>query len=1132
MAGIRHRKDAWVVFAFLIVVQIVCFRGSQRLQTNLVPPSAAPAAAAWFKRQEPPSFELLKHASSTTTAAPASTSTTSNKKHHTSTSHTPEPTPPSQEPHDEPQAPTCQPIPVERSPKHVCSHVIDHCAASGHFDYLRFYYCAGVADSELEHGKPSEPPPKSRWHPGLSALRFIRLVCILVWMLFLFSWVGVVASDFFCPNLSTIASRLGLNESTAGVTFLAFGNGSPDVFSTFGAMKSDSGSLAIGELLGAASFIVSVISGSMMLIAPFKVKPWPFCRDVGFFTVAVALTLTFLFDGKLRRIETIALICLYVLYATTVIIGSWWQERRRRQRRRLEAAREEFDSQADNRSISSRNSGRSGQDLDHSRLLTRSTLVGSQRLPSPSEYDPDFDPFEDWANQRAPRSGASTPDASRNGSRAPSIHTPGSTASRGALKTPLSVRPNLVPRHSLLSAIEFRDVVQSLRREAIADRSQEIFQSWDPERFLPHHHHHNTTSHMSRSTSGEVRTTGTGSPIERHRAGHNRVLSLGPVVGQGVGLARSASTSSGHRRKTFGAQDSVDFSPDRRGPSQASQSKANTSVNAGSVDDPWREHLPDDACEPLVSPALPLDDAPRQDPLHETELRKSLPRLQIPQWNTKAARSEEARRSMQARKRAAIQGQASYEISSTPTNKDRFDTFSSQRRIRPQRSATELVSWKVRVIFNALFPSLRHLHAKSMLGAAVSIATSPAILLLNLTLPVVDDEAERAERENDVTEADGIGAVRLEGDEAQLRADDAEDDDPIIDLGASPSSDTQAWSVEERADAMEDAEREANTQRDRDIASALRHLPSMGGSPLSLGSGHSDREGVLRLHSAQSPPPLDQQSRSDEASCTSHESCEAEDQEMRRSIRRFLILCQCVSAPTFVTWAIVSSSGAPRLGLKVAVAAAAGVVTALLSFWAMRRKDAGKARYSDRTISTFAMIRCSMGFIVSVMWIMSIVDEVVSILQTVGIIVGLSDAILGLTVFAVGNSLGDLVANITIARLGHPVMAISACFAGPMLNLLLGIGISGTWLLSGSNGGQGHWSHSATPGIYPIDFNPTLLVSGLGLLLILIGTLIAVPMNNFELTRPIGLSLIAAYVLIMTLNLLTEIFWVRGHTVY
>ncbi|CAG8791459.1 30900_t:CDS:2, partial [Gigaspora margarita] len=70
----------------------------------------------------------------------------------------------------------------------------------------------------------------------------------------------VAASDFFCPNLSTIAFKLKLSESVAGVTFLAFGNGSPDLFSTFSAMTHESGPLAIGELIGAANFITSVVA--------------------------------------------------------------------------------------------------------------------------------------------------------------------------------------------------------------------------------------------------------------------------------------------------------------------------------------------------------------------------------------------------------------------------------------------------------------------------------------------------------------------------------------------------------------------------------------------------------------------------------------------------------------------------------------------------------------------------------------------------------------------------------------------------------------------------------------------------------------------------------------------------------
>jgi sodium/potassium/calcium exchanger 6 len=36
---------------------------------------------------------------------------------------------------------------------------------------------------------------------------------MILWLFFLFAFVGITASDFFCPNLSTIASRLGMSES-------------------------------------------------------------------------------------------------------------------------------------------------------------------------------------------------------------------------------------------------------------------------------------------------------------------------------------------------------------------------------------------------------------------------------------------------------------------------------------------------------------------------------------------------------------------------------------------------------------------------------------------------------------------------------------------------------------------------------------------------------------------------------------------------------------------------------------------------------------------------------------------------------------------------------------------------------
>jgi sodium/potassium/calcium exchanger 6 len=135
---------------------------------------------------------------------------------------------------------------------------------------------------------------------------------------------------------------MGLDENVAGVTFLAFGNGSPDMFSTFSAMRTNTASLALGELLGAASFIVSVVVGAICLVRPFKVDPYPFLRDVCFFAAAVGLLQATLWDGVLYLWETLSLVALYVLYVLVVIVGSWWTNRRDHRRRLSATVRGEY----------------------------------------------------------------------------------------------------------------------------------------------------------------------------------------------------------------------------------------------------------------------------------------------------------------------------------------------------------------------------------------------------------------------------------------------------------------------------------------------------------------------------------------------------------------------------------------------------------------------------------------------------------------------------------------------------------------------------------------------------------------------------------------------------------------------
>ena len=81
------------------------------------------------------------------------------------------------------------------------------------------------------------------------------------------------------------------------------------------------------------------------------------------------------------------------------------------------------------------------------------------------------------------------------------------------------------------------------------------------------------------------------------------------------------------------------------------------------------------------------------------------------------------------------------------------------------------------------------------------------------------------------------------------------------------------------------------------------------------------------------------------------------------------------------------------------------------------------------------------GFVASATWLDLIADTLVNILSFFGVICHIPSTIMGLTILAWGNSSQDLVANMTVARKGLSTMAITASFAGPVFNILVGLGI-------------------------------------------------------------------------------------------
>ena len=85
-----------------------------------------------------------------------------------------------------------------------------------------------------------------------------------------------------------------------------------------------------------------------------------------------------------------------------------------------------------------------------------------------------------------------------------------------------------------------------------------------------------------------------------------------------------------------------------------------------------------------------------------------------------------------------------------------------------------------------------------------------------------------------------------------------------------------------------------------------------------------------------------------------------------------------------------------------------------------------------------------LGFILSIIWISFTGDVVIDLIQTLGRSLDISPSALGLTLVAIGNSLGDMTADVAMTKKGFGEMAITATMAGPVFNLNVGLGLAMT----------------------------------------------------------------------------------------
>ncbi|KAI5296434.1 hypothetical protein KEM52_002702, partial [Ascosphaera acerosa] len=985
-----------------------------------------------------------------------------------------------------------------------CAWVRSECSDhdNGVFSYIRLYYCT------LSQAKP------------------LALIIIILWLALLFSTVGITASDFLCIDLSTLANALGMSESLAGVTFLAFGNGSPDLFSTFAAMSSGSGSLAVGELFGAASFITAVVAGSMALVRPFKVARRSFVRDICFFIASAAFTMYAISDGRLP------------LWECVVMLPAWRPGTHARDIEQGHASTDqaildddEAEEEADTHYLSElQKNMRLNRALAGQRRRTitsiRPSLVGALEFRSVLHtlQKARDNQMPIYLREHETGDGTVTPEhirASYDVTQLPRTLSPGTPCSRAATLPDTFERDSAAQREVHSDQPVFNVEVRPPSLDVSGSGRGSVLQNVNNANETQAVSDHEMPRIDIRPPSIDLRPEGlmglqTRDSGTLHSAQAGDIADLAadskPLAPAIVFRASEGDEESLRRRKRRGPQlvistenlkGDIRVRPHSHSIKRSPHSSPNRSVRSvpwererGDLDRQHVQQQAEMAVKEHLAPVTPtfLDpnyltpdresrgtrssSASRSSPTRSPRSAKSPVPPRLPRWSSQSPRS----RSSRAPSRGSVRDRSPYAFARTDrpvTPLSPFPAYSDDERssvsvIMPDRDYPIEAA-----IPNGIVPPTEPEEPRWW---PRSLFPAPYVMIATF-FPTLYAWKEKSLWEK------FLGVI------------------------AAPS----VFVLTLTLPVVEPKEADLDAPQVNSQSSVSSSVPPDSAIPLTEDQAvHDQTWGRLERADSELPVPVGGGERSPAG-------------EAAKEWSTWLLRLQLFTGPLFiaiVVWSHLArskSNGARTLLLPVLVTFGISVVLCTV-FVLFSRRYKDMPPYSR---PAFALL----GFAVAIAWIATLSQEIVNCLKTVGVVLKISDALLGLTIFAFGNSVGDLIANITVARLGHPVMALAACFGSPMLNILLGIGLGGLYVNVRPKTREGNSSSTgSSSSAYRFDVSKTLLITGGAVLLNLVGLLTCVPWNKWRMDRKIGFALIGLWVVTTAVNVAVEVTLDRGST--
>ena len=89
-----------------------------------------------------------------------------------------------------------------------------------------------------------------------------------------------------------------------------------------------------------------------------------------------------------------------------------------------------------------------------------------------------------------------------------------------------------------------------------------------------------------------------------------------------------------------------------------------------------------------------------------------------------------------------------------------------------------------------------------------------------------------------------------------------------------------------------------------------------------------------------------------------------------------------------------------------------------------------------KVINKYPLIIHFSTLILSLIWIWFTANILISLLIAISNIININKYFLGMTILTYGNSISDLMLNLSLVNLGYSEMALSGSISGPLFNLL------------------------------------------------------------------------------------------------